>query len=73
MSKTRRAHYIFKILLTGVQPAYHIAHPGEKDHTNVDRRAWISIFEEALAKAIVQIVFSRQAEQASEAVGSQKE
>ena len=69
----RRAHYIFKILLTGVQPAYQVAHPGEKDHTNVDRAAWISTFEEALAKAIVQIVLSRQAEQASQAVGSQKE
>ena len=32
----RRSHYIFKILLTGVEPAYQIAHPGEKDHTNVD-------------------------------------
>ena len=69
----RRAHYIFKILLTGVQPAYQVAHPGEKDHTNVDRAAWISTFEEALAKAIVQIVLSRQAEQASQAVGSPKE
>src|SRR6201987_2507638 len=68
----RRAHYIFKILLTGVQPAYQVAHPGEKDHTNVDRAAWISTFEEALAKAIVQIVLSRQAEQASQAVGSPK-
>jgi hypothetical protein len=55
-----------------VQPAYQVAHPGEKDHTNVDR-AWISTFEEALAKAIVQIVLSRQAEQASQAVGSPKE
>jgi hypothetical protein len=69
----RRAHYIFKILLTGVEPAYQVAHPGEKDHTNVDRAAWISTFEEALAKAIVQIVLSRQAEQASQAVGSPKE
>jgi len=41
----RRAHYIFKILLTGVEPAYQVAHPGEKDHTNVDRAAWISTFE----------------------------
>jgi hypothetical protein len=69
----RRAHYIFKILLTGVEPAYQVAHPGEKDHTNVDRAAWISTFEEALAKAIVQVVLSRQAEQASQAVGSPKE
>jgi hypothetical protein len=69
----RRAHYIFKILLTGVEPAYQIAHPGEKDHTNVDRAAWISTFEEALAKAIVQVILSRQAEQASQAAGSQKE
>jgi hypothetical protein len=69
----RRAHYIFKILLAGVEPAYQVAHPGEKDHTSVDRAAWISTFEEALAKAIVQIVLSRQAEQASQAVGSPKE
>ena len=69
----RRAHYIFKILLTGVEPAYQVAHPGEKDHTNVDRAAWISTFEEALAKAIVQIVLSRQAEQASQVEGSPKE
>jgi hypothetical protein len=52
----RRTTTIFKILLTGVEPAYQVAHPGEKDHTNVDRAAWISTFEEALAKAIVQIV-----------------
>ena len=69
----RRAHHIFKILLTGVEPAYQVAHPGEKDHTNVDRAASISTFEEALAKAIVQIVLSRQAEQASQTVGSPKE
>jgi hypothetical protein len=69
----RRAHYIFKILLTGVEPAYQIAHPGEKDHINVDRAAWISTFEEALAKTIVHIVLSRQAEQTSQVVGSPKE
>ena len=69
----RRAHYIFKIPLTGVEPAYQVAHPGEKDHINVDRAAWISTLEEALAKAIVQIVLSRQAEQASQAVGSPTE
>ena len=56
-----------------MEPAYQVAHPGEKDHTNVDRAAWISTFEEALAKAIVQIVLSRQAEQASQAVGYPKE
>jgi hypothetical protein len=69
----RRAHYIFKILLNGVEPAYQVAHPREKDHTDVDRAAWISAFEEALAKAIVQIVLSRQVEQPSLAVGSPKE
>src|SRR5271166_4422263 len=69
----RRSHYIFKILVTGVEPAYQIAHPGEKDHTDVDRAAWISTFEEALAKAIVHIVLLRQAEQASQAVGDPKE
>ncbi len=26
----RRAHYIFKILLTGVESAYQVAHPGER-------------------------------------------
>ena len=74
MSKTQwLSHYIFKILLTGVEPAYQIAHPGEKDHTNVDRAAWISTFEEALAKMIVHIVLLRQAEQTSQAVGAPKE
>ena len=68
----RRSHYIFKILLTGVEPAYQIAHPGEKDHTNVDRAAWISTFEEALAKTIVHIVLLRQAEQTSQAEAPQK-
>ena len=69
----RRAHHIFKILLTGVGSAGQVAHPGEKDHTKVDRATWVSTSEEALAKAIVQIVLSRQAEQASKAVGSPKE
>ena len=69
----RRSHYILKILLTGVEPVYQIAHPGEKDHTNVDRAAWISTFEEALAKTIVHIVLSRQAEQTSQAEGQPKE
>jgi hypothetical protein len=57
----RRAHYIFKILLTGVELAYQVAHPGEKDHTNVDRAAWIFDFDVALAKAIAQITLSRRA------------
>ena len=69
----KRGYYIFQIPLTGVECAYQVAHPGEKDHTNVDRAAWIFTFEQALAKAIVQIVLSRQAEQASQAVGSPKE
>jgi hypothetical protein len=56
-----------------VEPVYQIAHPGEKDHTNVDRAALISTFEEALAKTIVHIVLLRQAEQTSQAVGSPKE
>ena len=54
----RRSHYIFKILPAGAEPAYQIAHPGEKDHTNVDRAAWISTFEEALAKTIVHSSFA---------------
>ena len=70
---SRRSHYVFKILLIGVEPEYQIAHPGEKDHTNVDRAAWISTFEEALAKTIVHIVLSRQAEQTSQAEGQPKE
>jgi hypothetical protein len=57
----KRGHYIFKILLTGVELAYQVAHPGEKDHTNVDRAAWIFDFEVALAKAIAQITLSRRA------------
>ena len=69
----RRAHFIFQIRFTGLEAAYQVAHPGEKDHSNVDRAFWISTFEEALAKAIVQVILSRQAEQASQAAGSQKE
>ena len=69
----RRSHCIFKIRLAGVEPAYQIAHPGEKDHTNVDRAAWISTFEEALAKTIVHIVLLRQAERTPQAVGPAKE
>jgi hypothetical protein len=57
----KRGHYIFKIILTGVEPAYQVAHPGEKDHTNVDRAAWIFDIELALAKAIAQITLSRRA------------
>jgi len=57
----RRAHYIFKIPLTGVEPEYQVAHPGEKDHTNVDRAAWIFDIEVALVKAIAQITLSRRA------------
>jgi len=57
----KRGHYIFKIILTGVEPAYQVAHPGEKDHTNVDRAAWIFDIEVALAKAIAQITLSRRA------------
>jgi hypothetical protein len=45
----RRAHYIFKIAVTGVTAAYQVSYPGEKDHSNVEQAAWISDFEEALA------------------------
>jgi hypothetical protein len=61
----RRAHYIFKIAVTGVVAAYQVTHPGEKDHSNVDQAGWISSFEEALAKAIAQIILARQSEPAS--------
>jgi hypothetical protein len=57
----KRGHYIFKILLTGVELEYQVARPGENDHTNVDRAAWIVDFEMALAKAIAQITLSRRA------------
>jgi len=57
----RRAHYIFKIAVTGVTAAYQVTYPGEKDHSNVEQAAWISDFEEALAKAIAQIILTRRA------------
>src|SRR5271166_6291063 len=46
----RQAHYIFKILLTGVEPAYQVAHPGEKDHTNVDRSECVTLCIGELAR-----------------------
>ena len=55
----RRGYYLFKILLTGVECVYQVAHPGEKDHTNVDRAAWMFDFEMAVAKAIAQLTLSR--------------
>jgi hypothetical protein len=57
----KRGYYIFQIPLTGVECAYQVAHPGEKDHTNVDRAAWIFDFEVALAKAVAQLTLSRRA------------
>jgi hypothetical protein len=57
----KRGYYIFKILLTGVECAYQVTHPGERDHTNVDRAAWMFAFEVALAKAIAQLTLSRRA------------
>jgi hypothetical protein len=62
---SKRAHYIFKIVLTGVVAEYQVRHPEEKDHSNVDQAAWISDFEVALAKAIAQIILARQSEPAS--------
>jgi len=55
----KRGNYIFKILLTGVDCVYQVAHPGEEDHTNVDRAAWMFDFEMAVAKAIAQLTLSR--------------
>jgi hypothetical protein len=63
---SKRAHHIFKIVVTGVEPAYQVAHPEEKDHSSVDQGAWISNFEEVLAKAIAQIILARQSEPASQ-------
>jgi hypothetical protein len=57
----RRGYYIFKILLTGVECVYQVAHPGEKDHTKVDRAGWMFDFEMAVAKAIAELTLSRRA------------
>jgi hypothetical protein len=57
----KRGHYLFQIILTGVEPAYQVVHPGGRDHHNVDRAAWIFVIEVALAKAIAQITLSRRA------------
>jgi hypothetical protein len=62
---SKRGHHIFKIVVTGVVAAYQVTHPEEKDHSNVDQASWISNFEEALAKAIAQIILARQSESAS--------
>jgi hypothetical protein len=61
---SKRAHHIFKIVVAGVEVAYQVTHPEEKDHSNVDKVAWISNFEEVLAKAIAQIILARQSESA---------
>jgi hypothetical protein len=60
-----RAYHVFKIEVTGVVAAYQITRPKEKDHSSVDQAAWISNVEEALAKAIAQIILARQAKPAS--------
>jgi hypothetical protein len=62
---SRRAHHVFRIVVTGVVAAYQVTQPEEKDHSNVDKGAWISNFEEALAKTIAQIILARQSESAS--------
>ena len=62
---SKRAHYIFKIVVTGVVTAYQVTPPEEKDHSNVDQTTWISDFEVALAKVIAQIILARQSEPSS--------
>jgi hypothetical protein len=58
---SKHAHHIFKIVVTGVETAYQVTHP-EGDHSSVDKVAWISNFEEVLAKAIAQIILARQSD-----------
>ena len=59
---SKRAHHIFKIVVTGIETTYQVTHPEEKDHSSVDKVAWISSFEEVLAKAIAQIILARQSD-----------
>lgn len=62
---SKREHHIFKIVFTGVEAAYQVTHPEGKDHSSVDKVAWISNFEEVLAKTIAQIILARQPESVS--------
>jgi hypothetical protein len=48
----------------GPQHLIRVTHPEEKDHISVDKVAWISNFEEVLAKAIAQIILARQSDSA---------
>ena len=59
---SKHAHHLFKIVVTGVETAYQVTHPVEKGHSSVDKVAWISSFEEVLAKAIAQIILARQSD-----------
>ena len=58
----RRAPHTFKIAVTGVAAAFQVTNPEEKEHSSVDQAAWISNLEEALAKAIAQIILARKSE-----------
>ena len=51
-----------KIAVTGVAAAFQVTNPEEKEHSSVDQAAWISNLEEALAKAIAQIILARKSE-----------
>jgi hypothetical protein len=62
---SKHARHTFKIVVTGVEAAYQVTHPEGKDPSSVDKVAWISNFEEVLAKAIAQIILARQSESAS--------
>jgi hypothetical protein len=62
---SKRAHHIFRIVVTGVDAAYQVTHPEGRDPSSVDKVAWISNFEEVLAKAIAQIILARQSESVS--------
>jgi hypothetical protein len=50
-----------KIAIAGVEMEYQVRRPGQEEYSNVEREAWISGFEEVLAKAIAQFILSRRA------------
>jgi hypothetical protein len=62
---SKGAQHAFKIIISGVAVAYEVTDPDKKDHSNVGQADWIAAFEEAIAKAIAQIILARQAEPAS--------
>src|SRR5208283_4391765 len=49
------------IAITGVEVEYRVRHPGQEQHSNVEREGWLSNFEEVLGQAIAQTILSRRA------------